>query len=115
MNNKTNVSNTNNEANHLPICCNDLEDCINKNILMYYPQYRGVFLYQKRGYSGFGQYYGYFIWNCPFCGKDLPKSLYGYVYNNAIAKTVGKDYCDITDDEIPEEFKTDEWWIKRGL
>ena len=44
----------------------------------------------------------------------MPKLLY-IEHGDELEKAVGKSLCDITDDEIPEEFKTDEWWKKRGL
>ena len=34
---------------------------------------------------------------------------------DALEEALGKEFCDISEDEIPEEFKTDEWWRKRGL
>ena len=36
-------------------------------------------------------------------------------YEDALEEALGKEFCDITEDEILEEFKTDEWWRKRGL
>jgi len=47
---------------------------------------------------------------CPFCGYKFPKSKrdqYYYIIENELHISV--------EDEIPEEFKTDEWWKKRGL
>ena len=56
---------------------------------------------------------------CPYCGMKLPNLLCNEngddPYSDALEEALGKDYCDITEDEIPEEFKTDEWWKKRGL
>ena len=53
---------------------------------------------------------------CPYCGERLPNLLSCEGgYHDTLAAAVGKDYCDITEDEIPEEFKSDEWWKKRGL
>jgi hypothetical protein len=52
---------------------------------------------------------------CPFCGSKLPKDLYGDEYDDALEEAVGKDLCDLKEEEIPEEFKSDEWWRKRGL
>lgn len=52
---------------------------------------------------------------CPWCGTKLPQNL-GGVWSKTL-----KDEFNITDphvDEshlVPEEFKTDEWWKKRGL
>ena len=56
---------------------------------------------------------------CMYCGAELPdlrSSKDGSdPYRDALEEAVGKEYCDITEDEIPKEFKTDEWWKKRGL
>lgn len=54
---------------------------------------------------------------CPYCGTKLPASLDGAKdeYRNELEKAVGKEYCDIKPEDIPEEFKSDEWWKKRGL
>lgn len=46
----------------------------------------------------------------------MPEHFYASdIYEDSLEKAVGKDCCDIAEEEIPEEFKTDEWWIKRGL
>lgn len=50
---------------------------------------------------------------CPNCGAKLPD--YSTEYDEALEEALGKEYCDITEDEIPEEFKTDEWWRKREI
>ena len=55
------------------------------------------------------------MFHCPWCGYKLPKNLrkeYRYILE--------KEYnLDCFDEEqkkrIPEEFKSDEWWKKRGL
>jgi hypothetical protein len=46
---------------------------------------------------------------CPFCGRKLPKDL-SDEYFDAIRDENGMPL-----DPIPEEFRTDEWWKKRGL
>ncbi|WP_341759046.1 DUF6980 family protein [Candidatus Tisiphia endosymbiont of Ptychoptera albimana] len=52
---------------------------------------------------------------CPWCGTQLPASLADTWYD-----TLEKEY-NITDPthhdrkKVPPEFKTDEWWKKRGL
>jgi hypothetical protein len=47
---------------------------------------------------------------CPFCGKKLPEELL-LEYDTATRdRESGKVL-----DPLPEEFKTDEWWRKRGL
>ena len=55
------------------------------------------------------------IYYCPWCGSKLPKELSDEWFD-----TLEKEYG-ITDpsraerSKVPSEFKTDEWWIKRGL
>jgi hypothetical protein len=52
---------------------------------------------------------------CPWCGTKLPKDL-----NDEWEEIVAKEFG-VTQlyyrymDKIPPEFKTDEWWKKRGL
>ena len=69
------------------------------------------------------------IYACPWCGKEFPKSLiskyfdtlkkeYKTIYIDCLNKYI--EYCEdatIEDKEIklPEEFKSDKWWKKRGL
>jgi hypothetical protein len=56
---------------------------------------------------------------CPFCGKKFPNDL-NDEYWDTIIKEVGAEYYP-TDENydknkpLPGEFKTDEWWKKRGL
>ena len=59
---------------------------------------------------------GYRLTCCPFCGTKLPLDLV-----TERSEILEKEYC-ITDPYdtkqkklIPSEFKTDEWWKKRGL
>ena len=52
---------------------------------------------------------------CPWCGKKVPKDL-----DQEWGETLEKEYgltreARRDDSKIPEEFKTDEWWKKRGL
>jgi hypothetical protein len=56
---------------------------------------------------------------CPFCGKDIKnKSEY---YHKVIKDELGIDTkaeefdMDKLDEILTEEFKSDEWWKKRGL
>jgi hypothetical protein len=51
---------------------------------------------------------------CPYCGAEMPK-IFDDEYYDALEEAVGKEFCDIKEEEIPEEFKSDEWWKKRGL
>ena len=53
---------------------------------------------------------------CPWCGSKLPSSLdekmVKILKNEYRYDFVNKSICDY---KIPKEFKTDEWWKKRGL
>lgn len=55
------------------------------------------------------------LYYCPWCGNKLPNSL-----NKEWLKILREEY-NLLDpifddaDKVPEEFKTDEWWKKRGL
>lgn len=93
-------------------CCESMQRYVKKGEFKYHPKYRAVCAYCKneREYT----YEQFCMGYCPFCGERLPSHLY-YEYANVLEQSVGKEYCDITEDEIPEEFKTDEWWKKRGL
>lgn len=53
---------------------------------------------------------------CPWCSKKLPKSLRNKWFE-MLEKNYDLDDPDSEEQEklVPEEFKTDEWWKKRGL
>jgi len=53
---------------------------------------------------------------CPFCGNKLPKDLWDK-YCEVLEKEYNiSDFDDKeTEKNIPEEFKSDEWWKKRNL
>ncbi|RHZ35264.1 DUF6980 family protein [endosymbiont GvMRE of Glomus versiforme] len=58
------------------------------------------------------------IKNCPWCGKKFPKELRSEWFNILekeynIEPEVGKNGEWV--DNVPKEFKSDEWWKKRGL
>ena len=103
----------------MDFCCEPLIIAVERKEIVYDKQSGAFWFYFKREFeNSYGLHYLGF---CPYCGAKLPKSRTSCdehgesIYIKEIEKTLGKDYCDITDDEIPEEFKTDEWWIKRGL
>ena len=53
---------------------------------------------------------------CPWCGEKLPTNLY-----NEWKRILTHEYgiktpsAHMDDDDFPPEFKTEEWWKKRGL
>ena len=54
---------------------------------------------------------------CPWCGKKLPKTL-RINYFNVLEREYGLDIAldEIKNNpDVPEEFKSDEWWKKRNL
>jgi len=52
---------------------------------------------------------------CPWCGTKLPESL-GEEWCKVIKEKFGLEEVFAEEwAELPEEYKTDEWWKKRGL
>ena len=99
-------------------CCDDLKyhlnnkcdvhdnefDCCD-HLLYYSPVYDEYGIIIHDGGSSYMQ-----INFCPFCGHMFPTSkreAYFDILENGLKIN--------SEDEIPEEFKTDEWWRKRGL
>jgi hypothetical protein len=74
------------------------------------------FYVKDEAWGGPGTFNQKICYYCPYCGAELPRNLYeGDEYCDALEEAVGKEYCDIKEEGIPEEFKSDEWWRKRGL
>ena len=81
-------------------------------LISYDPEVR-EYLFILHGYQPSGDYV---IMNyCPWCGVQLPKEL-------------GEEWCDVLEKELgindmdrdifaalPEEFRTEQWWRRRGL
>jgi hypothetical protein len=70
-------------------------------------------------YAAGSNRYGIHIPYCPFCGSKLPELLVDERWDTILTE-LGPDYLPDDDNnppkkELPEEFKTDEWWKKRGL
>jgi hypothetical protein len=52
---------------------------------------------------------------CPWCGVEFPKTL-GDEWMDTVRDELGlEDPADDDRDKVTEEFRTDEWWKKRGL
>lgn len=91
-------------------CCKMMRFILNeKRAYLYYDEvfrWYGLKLYKSRARQG--------IFYCPWCGKKLPTSL-----NDIWFDTLENEYNleDPYDNKrkIPKEFKSDEWWKKRGL
>lgn len=108
-------------------CCKDMDSSLKEDIpsIFYNPVYREYFIELK---SPRNAKLG--IYNCPWCGNKFPKSLvveyskilfkefeaYHNPYEDKYFKVIIKeDFTDDVDFDLPEEFKTDEWWKNRKL
>ena len=99
-------------------CCEPLKRSIERGEMIYDEVYASVQFYiNSQPWYKENAIYRKHANYCPYCGTKLHMNLNGPddIYRNELEKAVGKEYCDITEDEIPEEFKSDEWWKKRGL
>jgi hypothetical protein len=93
-------------------CCKVMNYHVHsKNLIDYEPESRD-YLFTLRNHSD-GNYQS--VIYCPWCGKKLPKSL-NKEWCAIIKEKFGLDYVLKEDwDRLPKEFKTEEWWRKRGL
>ena len=103
-------------------CCEMLKVSIDRDEMTYNPVRGSFWFYIKdEAWGGPGTFHQRHCSYCPFCGAELPSDKCSImkngdiIYYSEIETLLGKEWCDITEDEIPEEFKTDEWWKKRGL
>ena len=92
-------------------CCEALEQEISdpRVFINYNPKYREYYI------NTTSEHVIRLIYSCPWCSKELPKSLRDKLFD------ILEKECDLDDPWeknqallVPEEFKTDEWWIKRG-
>ncbi len=92
-------------------CCDEMRFHLKEGKLHfgYNPVYRDYFICHLKNTGADRQ----LIWNCPWCGVKLPKSL-GEAHFDILCEMF-EDYDGNKDPRTPEEFKTDEWWKKRGL
>lgn len=105
-------------------CCELMQHYLDeKKVAIYYnPVFREYYIKQKSFPDG-----KQVIYNCPWCGYEFPESLineyydtlkreYNILYNSFFKKYYeALENFDEIDRELPEEFKSDEWWKKRGL
>lgn len=93
-------------------CCQFMKSFLNdkKIPLKYYPIIR-EYAMPLKGSSAIQC-----IFYCPWCGKKLPKDLRDEFFDILENEHNVEPELDIQNDpHIPEEFKSDEWWKKRGL
>ena len=54
------------------------------------------------------------LWFCPWCGIKLPEEL-GEEWGRILKEEFNIEEPFRAWDRVPSEFKSDEWWKKRGL
>ena len=96
-------------------CCDLMRICLEdiRVQIKYNPIFREYFiplLYKEELVAKQGILY------CPWCGSSLPKSLRDPYFDILETEYGIDDTCGLQQEKlIPEEFKTDAWWKKRGL
>ena len=97
--------------NKKDFCCKELvNSIIDQNIIDYDNVIRSYVIAYNKGRCSALEF-------CPFCGTKLPEWL-----NSKIFDVIEEEYgipfekIDIVNfKNMPDEFRTDEWWKKRGL
>lgn len=94
----------------IKFCCNNMEESLldYRTSIKYGPVFREYYLAGEKGSM---------IWYCPWCGTKLNKDLRDEFFDileqeYKIETNIGDCFDRI---DLPPEFKTDEWWKKRGL
>lgn len=114
---------------HNGFCCKNMESEIaffeQKRLDVYGSAYGNIWYDRQHRRYGILHYHN--NWNdvsaspiiyCPYCGAKLPKELEDYDMEPFLRTEYGwtdEDCWGYPRRELPEEFKTDEWWKKRGL
>jgi hypothetical protein len=94
-------------------CCDDMEDSVEGKHISYTSEVREYLI--RLPSDNLFRVDSVTFKYCPWCATALPKSLeqeWGEILENeyGIKEPIWDDA-----DKVPEEFKTDEWWKKRGL
>ena len=93
-------------------CCSLMNDFLNDGRvqIFYSPQTREYYIPLKKHMAVQCIFY------CPWCGSRLPKDLREEYFDIIYDELHLEPEFKVTDTPgLPEEFKTDEWWKKRGL
>jgi len=94
-------------------CCDKMSSHLSntKNYIQYYMMYR------EYCFSPYNDCVFLLLDYCPWCGKNLPKNLRSTFFNTLESEyffeEVGIEI--FNNSKLPSEFRTDEWWRKRGL
>ena len=93
-------------------CCKNIEEyCTNPKDPLQYDKLLREYYFNLSSFNILTLKY------CAWCGNELPSSLRDEIFD-----ILEKEYNIETDiseirvrEDLPKEFKTDEWWKKRGL
>ncbi|MGC2310114.1 MAG: hypothetical protein WA432_00640 [Candidatus Babeliaceae bacterium] len=92
-------------------CCQFMNDFLkNLNISLEYSPILRHYVLLFADYAG-GQRFIY----CPWCGTKLPKSLREAYFKIMWKLGLEPGFDEYNDPNIPEEFKSEEWWRKSNL
>lgn len=86
-------------------CCEAMALHLKEKNIEYYAKFREYGIPVKDGGTSFIE-----IFFCPWCGQKLPTSLRDRWFELLDQK--GVDYDD--EENIPENMKTDSWWLDNG-
>jgi len=92
-------------------CCKEMEFFIREGSvdILYEPMFRGYSIGMKNGTSAQQT-----IHFCPWCGSKLSMNLRDKWFE-VLWEAYDLEFPLEAKERIPAEFKTDEWWKKRGL
>jgi hypothetical protein len=93
-------------------CCQDMDRVLveKRLYIRYLSKYREYYMEMRDAPA-----VTYLICYCPWCSKKLPKSVRRKWFNILEKEYNLEDPWNEKQSKlIPEEFKTDEWWKKRG-
>jgi len=94
-------------------CCSEMDNILNekKAYIGYSPKVREYFINLRNDQVAI-----YRISYCPWCGEKSPESLRNLWFNILRTKhNLSNPLRKEQENLVPDEFKSDEWWKKRGL
>jgi len=99
---------------HPMFCCEYFQGCILNDLriaITYDPAYRLYYYITPKQETS-----THIISRCSYCGKKWPKHLANKFFKE-LGKVMGHEivYIEFDWSTLPEEFKSEEWWRKRGL
>lgn len=98
------------DTNH---CCKIMAQILSENRahISYEPQLREYYIDMRNE-----PMVGHHLYYCPWCSIKLPKSLRDEWFDTLkIEYNLDNPWKKEQENLVPDEFKSDEWWKKRGL